>query len=96
MLAADTKYGRFAARVLGATISYAATFVPSATADIEAIDEGMRLGYNWRWGPFELADMIGVAKLIALLSYIARVLTSLLTSICSPEVLRELTKGDWI
>ena len=41
--------------------------MPSATADIEAIDEGMRLGYNWRWGPFELADMIGVAKLIALL-----------------------------
>ncbi len=35
LLAADTKYGRFAARVLGATISYAATLVPSATADIE-------------------------------------------------------------
>ena len=30
LLAADTKYGRFAARVLGATISYAATLVPSA------------------------------------------------------------------
>jgi 3-hydroxyacyl-CoA dehydrogenase len=67
LLAADTKYGRYAARVLGATISYAATLVPSATADIESIDEAMRLGYNWRWGPFELADMIGVAKLIALL-----------------------------
>ena len=67
MLAADTKYGRFAARVLGTVISYAATLVPSATADIESIDEGMRLGYNWRWGPFELADMIGVSKLIALL-----------------------------
>ena len=67
LLAADTKYGRFAARVLGATISYAASLVPAATADIESIDEGMRLGYNWRWGPFELADMIGVANLIALL-----------------------------
>ena len=67
LLAADTKYGRFAARVLGATISYAASIVPSAAPDIESIDEAMRLGYNWRWGPFELADMIGVAKLIALL-----------------------------
>ena len=67
LLAADTKYGRFAARVLGATISYAASIVPSAAPDIEAIDEAMRLGYNWRWGPFELADMIGVAKLITLL-----------------------------
>src|SRR5271165_454346 len=36
-------------------------------ADIDSIDEAMRLGYNFRWGPFELADMIGVAKLIALL-----------------------------
>ncbi|MBV9287169.1 MAG: 3-hydroxyacyl-CoA dehydrogenase [Hyphomicrobiales bacterium] len=67
LLATDTKYGRFAARVLGAVISYAASLVPSATADIESIDEAMRLGYNWRWGPFELADMVGVAKLIALL-----------------------------
>src|SRR5271166_5767619 len=67
LLAADTKYGRFAARVLGATISYAATLVPSAASDVSAIDEAMRLGYNWRWGPFELADMIGVEKLIALL-----------------------------
>jgi 3-hydroxyacyl-CoA dehydrogenase len=67
LVAADTKYGRFAARVLGATISYAASLVPSAAADINSIDEGMRLGLSWRWGPFELADMIGVAKLIALL-----------------------------
>jgi 3-hydroxyacyl-CoA dehydrogenase len=67
LLAADTKYGRFAARVLGATISYAASIVPAAAADVNSIDEGMRLGLNWRWGPFELADMIGVAKLIALL-----------------------------
>ncbi len=67
LLAADTKYGRFAARVLGATISYAASLVPSAAPDIESIDEAMRLGYNWRWGPFELADMIGVANLIKLL-----------------------------
>ena len=67
LLAADTKYGRFAARVLGATISYAATLVPSVAADIDSMDEAMRLGYNWRWGPFELADMIGVANLIALL-----------------------------
>ena len=67
LLAADTKYGRFAARVLGATISYAATLVPSVADDVASIDEAMRLGFNFRWGPFELADMIGVEKLIALL-----------------------------
>ncbi len=30
-----------------------------------AIDEAMRLGYNWKWGPFELIDRIGAGKLIA-------------------------------
>jgi 3-hydroxyacyl-CoA dehydrogenase len=33
--------------------------VPEAAHDIHAIDEAMRLGYNWRWGPFELIDRLG-------------------------------------
>jgi 3-hydroxyacyl-CoA dehydrogenase len=65
LLAADTKLGHVAFRVLGQVISYAATLVPTAAADIAAIDEAMRLGYNWKWGPFELADKIGADKLIA-------------------------------
>ena len=28
---------------------------------IEAFDEAMRLGYNWKKGPFELIDEIGTA-----------------------------------
>ena len=32
---------------------------PEAAADIVAIDEAMRLGYAWKWGPFELIDRIG-------------------------------------
>jgi 3-hydroxyacyl-CoA dehydrogenase len=38
--------------------------VPEAAGSIADIDEAMRLGYAWRWGPFELADKVGVAWLV--------------------------------
>ena len=49
----------FAWRVMGQTLAYAASLVPDAAADIAAIDEAMRLGYGWKFGPFELIDQIG-------------------------------------
>ena len=60
-LLSDTQVGRYAWRVLGQTLSYAASLVPEATDNIHAIDEAMRLGYNWRWGPFELIDRLGAS-----------------------------------
>jgi 3-hydroxyacyl-CoA dehydrogenase len=59
LLSTPGKIGRYAWRVLGQTLSYAAGLVPEAAADIDAIDEAMRLGYNWQWGPFELIDKLG-------------------------------------
>ena len=41
------------------TLAYAASLVPEIADDIVAIDEAMRLGYNWQFGPFELIDKIG-------------------------------------
>jgi 3-hydroxyacyl-CoA dehydrogenase len=59
LLSGDGKIGRYAWRVLGQTLRYAATLVPEAADDVSAIDEAMRLGYNWQWGPFELIDKLG-------------------------------------
>jgi 3-hydroxyacyl-CoA dehydrogenase len=56
----DSKHGRYAWRVLGPTLAYAASLVGDAADEIEAIDEAMRLGYNWKFGPFELIDQLGV------------------------------------
>lgn len=28
--------------------------------DIQSIDDAMRAGYNWKWGPFEMLDQFGV------------------------------------
>ncbi|MFD2206444.1 3-hydroxyacyl-CoA dehydrogenase/enoyl-CoA hydratase family protein [Kiloniella antarctica] len=53
--------GRYAWSVMSETLSYAASLVPQVSEDIGAIDEAMRLGYNWKYGPFELLDQIGTA-----------------------------------
>jgi 3-hydroxyacyl-CoA dehydrogenase len=63
LLASPSKIGRYAWRVLGQTLAYAASLVPEAADDIGAVDEAMRLGYNWQWGPFELIDKLGAAWL---------------------------------
>ncbi len=57
-------HGTYAFRVLARTIAYAATLIPEAAASIADIDEAMRLGYAWKWGPFELADKLGTAWLV--------------------------------
>ena len=63
LLAIKGKLGDYAWAILGPTLSYAAGLVPEAADDIVAIDDAMRLGYNWKFGPFELIDKIGAAKL---------------------------------
>jgi 3-hydroxyacyl-CoA dehydrogenase len=55
------KLGAYAWAVLGPTLSYAASLVPQASDDIVAIDVAMKLGYNWKFGPFELIDKLGTA-----------------------------------
>ncbi|HKT85238.1 MAG TPA: 3-hydroxyacyl-CoA dehydrogenase NAD-binding domain-containing protein [Novosphingobium sp.] len=56
--------GEYAWAVLGGTLAYAAGLVPSAAADVVAIDDAMKLGYNWKAGPFEMIDRLG-AKYLA-------------------------------
>jgi 3-hydroxyacyl-CoA dehydrogenase len=68
LLASESRIGRYAWRVLGQTLAYAAALVPEAADDVHAIDEAMRLGYNWRWGPFELIDRLGADWLTARLA----------------------------
>ncbi|WP_428353572.1 3-hydroxyacyl-CoA dehydrogenase NAD-binding domain-containing protein [Methyloprofundus sp.] len=59
-LEADEKLSLYAWRVWSQTLSYAAELIPEIADDIEAVDSAMRLGYNWRYGPFELLDRLGV------------------------------------
>ncbi len=53
--------GRYAWRVLSRTLGYAAGLVPEIADDVAAVDQAMRLGFNWKHGPFELIDRLGPA-----------------------------------
>ncbi len=64
LMSAPGKVGAYAWTVMGHTLAYAARLVPEAADEIAAIDEAMRLGYNWKHGPFELIDMVGADWLI--------------------------------
>ncbi|GAA0665282.1 3-hydroxyacyl-CoA dehydrogenase/enoyl-CoA hydratase family protein [Sphingomonas insulae] len=65
LIATPGKVGDYAWEILGKTLSYAAMLVGEAADDVVAIDDAMKLGYNWKFGPFELIDRIGAATFAA-------------------------------
>ena len=79
LIAAPGKTGAYAWAVLGPTLAYAASLVPEAADDIVAIDAAMKLGYNWKFGPFELIDKIGAATLAERLAAVGRPVPAILT-----------------
>jgi 3-hydroxyacyl-CoA dehydrogenase len=60
LLSHPDPFAQYAWRVLSHTLCYAASLVPEISNDITGIDAAMRDGYNWKLGPFELLDQIGV------------------------------------
>lgn len=60
LLGQDDKYGQFAWEILANTLCYAAMLVPDVNESLVAIDDAMKLGYNWLQGPFEMMDAIGI------------------------------------
>ncbi len=68
LLRHEDRGGQYARRVLGLTLAYAAALVPEIADDVVAVDEAMRWGYTWKYGPFELIDRIGADAVIALLA----------------------------
>ena len=79
LIAAPGKTGAYAWAVLGPTLAYAASLVPEAADTIVAIDAAMKLGYNWKFGPFELIDKIGAKALGERLAAEGRPVPSVLT-----------------
>ncbi len=63
LVATPGKVGDYAWAILGPVLSYAAGLVGEAADDVVAIDDAMKLGYNWKFGPFELIDRLGPGKL---------------------------------
>ncbi len=64
----DDRGGKFAASLLAQGLGYAASLVPTIADRVSNVDAAMRLGYGWKFGPFELIDQLGAANFAALLS----------------------------
>ena len=64
ILVDDSRYGDYAWNVMSRVLVYAAGLIPEVGDTPEAVDDAMKMGYNWIKGPFELMDDIGVDYLI--------------------------------
>ncbi len=77
----EDRYGRYAWAVMSDVLSYAASLVPAISDDIVGIDAAMRLGFNWKQGPFEILDRLGPAAVAARLTREGKPVPELLRAI---------------
>jgi len=80
LIAEPGKIGTYAWSILGSVLTYAAMLVGEAADDVVAIDDAMKLGYNWKYGPFELIDRMGPGLLAARLAEEGRDVPAILTT----------------
>jgi 3-hydroxyacyl-CoA dehydrogenase len=59
------KAGEFLWTALSEVFTYSANRIPEISDNVVEIDRGMRMGFNWEMGPFELWDAIGVEASVA-------------------------------
>ena len=62
MMNTDEAGGKFIKDFMLSLISYVANRVPEIADQIYSIDEAMKAGYAWGYGPFEYWDLIGLEK----------------------------------
>ena len=64
----DDAEARFCRGVLARVLAYAASLLGDVTESPQAVDDAMKLGFNWVRGPFEMIDALGLVQVRALLS----------------------------
>ena len=64
VLSFGDKYAGYAMDVMVHTLHYAASLIPQISDDIVNVDNAMKWGFNWKFGPFEMIDQLGVDWLI--------------------------------
>ncbi len=68
LLEQEGKLGDYAWDILANTLVYAVDLIPDVNESLVAVDDAMKLGYNWIQGPFEMIDKMGVDHFIARLN----------------------------
>ncbi|MXV37932.1 3-hydroxyacyl-CoA dehydrogenase [Flavobacteriaceae bacterium Ap0902] len=67
LLKDDSKYGDLIRKHFASLFAYVSQRVPEISDHLYAIDDGMKTGYAWKYGPFETWDLIGAKKGIELI-----------------------------
>lgn len=62
LVESDDKAGKFAWDLTKSFLTYSARMIPEIADDIYNVDRAMRWGFNWKLGPFESWDAIGVKE----------------------------------
>jgi 3-hydroxyacyl-CoA dehydrogenase len=95
----DDKGGEYTHSVLTKLLAYTASLVPEIAGDIADVDNAMKWGYNWKYGPFELIDRLstddksGAAWLAEALAAAGETVPPILQKIGNQRFYREETKG---
>lgn len=58
----NSKYGKFFWEILSEMLLYCANRVHEISDSYKDIDNAMKWGFGWRFGPFEIWDMIGFSS----------------------------------
>jgi 3-hydroxyacyl-CoA dehydrogenase len=58
----EERENKFLKEYFAALLAYSANRVPEISDDIYSVDDAMRTGYAWDYGPFEYWDFIGMEK----------------------------------
>lgn len=86
--------GRYAWAVISRTLAYAASLVPEITDRTDLVDEAMRLGYGWKYGPFELIDRIGAKWFAEKLAREGRAVPPLLATAAANDGFYRVADGE--
>lgn len=62
ILKGEEKESQFLKEHLASTFAYAANRIPEISDHLYRIDDAMKTGYAWQYGPFEYWDLIGLEK----------------------------------
>ena len=101
----DDDGARFVTDVLLDALAYAAFIVTDVSDDIYSIDGAMKVGYNWKKGPFEMMDSIGVPSMVKRLKETGREVPKFLSqaqqkgsfySIEDGEIMRLSSSGEMV
>ena len=70
----------FCRHVLGRVLGYSASLLGDVTDSPQAIDDAMKLGFNWIRGPFEMIDALGAKTVAGLLEEMGEPVPAVLSS----------------